>query len=109
MQLSKPFTYISNYALTNRSKREFITDKKTGCVYYVAYRSKTNEKRRSGSSYQPNTEYMRLAIDPNLSRHRWADPLAMNEYKSLYLCTAARGFFVWRIKSLTWDTQPHAY
>lgn len=67
MQLSKPFDYISDYALTNRSKREFLTDKKTGCVYHVAYRSKTNEKRRPGSGYQPNTEYLRLEIDPNLS------------------------------------------
>lgn len=67
MQLLKPFEYISDYALTNRSKREFLTDKKTGCVYYVAYRSKTNEKRRPGSGYQPNTEYLRLEIDPNLS------------------------------------------
>jgi len=67
MQLSKPFDYISDYALTNRSKRKFLTDKKTGCVYHVAYRSKTNEKRRPGSGYQPNTEYMRIEIDPNLS------------------------------------------
>lgn len=67
MQLSKPFDYISDYALTNRSKREFITDKKTGCVYHVAYRSKNHEKRVPGKSFQPNTEYMRLEIDPNLS------------------------------------------
>ena len=67
MQLSKPFDYISDYALTNRSKREFLTDKKTGCVYHVACRSKNNERRRPGSSHQPNTEYMRLEIDANLS------------------------------------------
>lgn len=67
MNFTRPFDYISNYALTNRSKRQFVTDKKTGCVYYVACRSKNNERRRPGSGYQPNTEYLRLEIDPNLS------------------------------------------
>lgn len=67
MHLSTPFTHLSDYALTNRSKREFITDKRTGCFYNVVYRSKNNEKRVPGKSYQPNTEYMRLEIDPNRS------------------------------------------
>lgn len=67
MHLTYPFDYISSYALTNRSKREFLTDKTTGCVYHIVHRSKTNEKRRPGSGYQPNTETLCLEIDPNLS------------------------------------------
>lgn len=67
MNYTRAFGYISDRALSMHSKREFLTDKKTGCVYHVAYRSKTNEKRRPGSGYQPNTEYLRLEIDPNLS------------------------------------------
>lgn len=65
MNLSSPFTYIINYALTNRSKREFITDKKTGCVYHIVCRYKNNDRRRPGDDL--NTECLTLEIDPNRS------------------------------------------
>ena len=56
------FPYISEYALTNRSRRIYKTDKKTGCVYYEACRFKTNEDPRFA-----NREVISLEIDTNLS------------------------------------------
>lgn len=66
MNLSQVFTHISDYALSNQSKREFLTDKKTGCVYHVAYRSKNCHRGAPGRGEQ-NTESMCLEIDPNRS------------------------------------------
>jgi hypothetical protein len=62
MNLSQPFDFISSYALTRRTQRDFVVDKKTGCVYHIVYRSK--EHRRSADH---NTETLELEIDPNLS------------------------------------------
>jgi len=62
MELSLPFPHLNKYALDQRAKREFITDKKTGCVYHIAYRCKENRRNNDF-----NTESLELTIDPNLS------------------------------------------
>jgi len=65
MELSLCFPHLNNYALDQRAKREFITDKKTGCVYHIVSRYKNNDRRYPGDNN--NTEVLTLEIDPNLS------------------------------------------
>lgn len=66
MNLSQVFTHLNDYALFNQSKRQYLTDKKTGCVYHVAYRSKNCHRGAPGRGEQ-NTESILLEIDSNRS------------------------------------------
>jgi hypothetical protein len=80
MYSTLPFSHLNDYALTNRSKRVFKTDKKTGCVYYEACRFKTNER---GNDY--NTEVIHLEIDTNLSPNFYVEEINLVSGRSV-LC-----------------------